>query len=65
MPERTVVATGGRFVKIVRFLVNNTCQAWLADQLGCFGMAARFGKLSTKMHHQNFKNPLNLTLWTP
>ena len=33
MPERTVVAKDGHFVKMFGFFVDSTCQALLADQL--------------------------------
>ena len=38
----------------------DTHQALLADQLGSSGMAAGFGKLSTKKHHKNLKNHVNM-----
>ena len=60
VPEGTVVATGGRFVKMLSFFVDNACQALLADKLGSSGMAAGFGKLSKKKHHQKFKKPPNI-----
>ena len=47
VPDGTVVATGGHFVKIVGVVVDSTCQVLLADQLKSFGMATWFGKLST------------------
>ena len=56
MPERRVMATGGRFVKF--WDIDNSCWALLADQMGSFGMAAGFGKLS-KQKAQTFKKSLN------
>ena len=44
LPEGTIVATAGSFVKMCVFY--NTCQALLADQLGSSGIAAQFDKLS-------------------
>ena len=38
------------------FLVDNTCLALLVDQLGSFGMAAGFSKLSTQKHNKNLRN---------
>ena len=40
--------TGDKFVKIVGFFVDNTCQALLADQFESSDMAAGFGKRSRK-----------------
>ena len=54
------MAIGDRFVKIVGFFVDNTSQALLADQLESSGMAAWFGKLSTKKHHPKFKTLSNI-----
>ena len=56
MPEGTVVATGGQFVKMFGIFVDNTCQALLADQLGSSGMAAGFCKLPTKDTTKNLRN---------
>ena len=38
------------------FIVDNTCQALLADQLESYGMAAGFGKLYTKNTITNLKS---------
>ena len=58
--DGTVIAiTGSRFAHILGFFIYNTYQALLADQLGSFGMAAGFGKLSTKIYQQ-FKKPPNI-----
>ena len=46
--KATLVATGGRLVKMLRVFVDNTCQILLADKMGSFCMAVGFGKLSTK-----------------
>ena len=55
VPEGTVVGTGDHFAKISIFFYNTL----LADQLGSFGMAAGFDKLSTKQN-QKFKNTPNI-----
>ena len=44
-----MVATGIRFVKMLVFVVVNTCQALLADQLESSGMATGFGKLADQL----------------
>ena len=46
--EGTVMATGGRFVKMLGLFVDNTCQALLANQMESSVIAARFDKLSTQ-----------------
>ena len=60
VPKGTVVATYSRFVKILCFCVDNTCQALLVDQMESSDIAEWFGKLSTKEYHQNFKKPTNI-----
>ena len=48
VPEMAIVVARWQFYYNCGFLADNTCQALLADQLGSFSIAARFGKLSTK-----------------
>ena len=58
-----MVTTGGRFVKILGFLLlilAKIYQALLADQLESSGKTTGFGKLSTKKHPQKFKKPSNI-----
>ena len=50
-----MVATGGRLVKILGFLL-----LILADQLESFGMATGFGTLSIKKYPQKFEKPSNI-----
>ena len=58
MSERIVVATSGNFVKIWVFIYNS-CQALPVNQLESSGVAAGFGRLSTKKHQQ-FNKPPNI-----
>ena len=53
MLKGTVVATEIVLLKFGVFL-DNTYPILLAEQMSIFGMTTRFGKLSTKKHHQLF-----------